>query len=41
LGKDRNGTDLIRSHAILNEQGYARVEIPDVALQDEILLGLG
>jgi hypothetical protein len=36
-----NRTDLIRSHAILDEQGDARVEIPDVTLENKILLGLG
>ena len=32
---------LLQGHAILNQQGNPRVEVPHVLLEDEVLLGLG
>lgn len=31
---------LFQCHAILNQQGNARIQIPHILLQDEVLLGL-
>jgi len=35
------GTDLIEGHTVLNQQGYSGIKETDVALEDEVLFGLG
>lgn len=36
--KEREGTDFVSSHAVLDEEGYPRVEIADITLEDKVFL---
>jgi hypothetical protein len=40
IKRGAEGTYFIKSHTILNEEGYPLIKVTYITLQDEILLGL-